>query len=212
MRFRCHNAVGLAARTAGLYALTLALLALPVFSLAAQTVSSKVYVGIDAGPVFATSQPGTRSGTGLGAGVMAGRQLLPQTAAELRLGFDYFGAPPLFISPGGCLGRVPCNPPTPQRVRIVTLTTDALVGGHTDDLAPFVLAGVGARYADSQPDPSYLDPRANTRELRPFAEIGTGLEIPVGVTRMSLELRYQIAVSDPGLPRWTLPARLAIRF
>ena len=171
-------------------------------TLGAQVDLARVYVGIEAGAVFDASQFSVRSSTGVSADVLAGRQFSDQAAGELRLGLEYFGRPTEFISPG-CPPNGPCNPPIAEQVVLVALGADAVIGGHRRTLTPILLAGTGARYAHAQPGPS---------DLAPYAELGTGLQLPIGAAHFGVEIRYQIAMADLGLPTWTVPATAAIRF
>ena len=169
----------------------------------AQAVSSRPYVGFEAGPVFAASRPG-RSSTGVEAGVIAGHEFLPEVAAELRLRMDYFTAPTVFISPGGCLGQTPCDPPQSQRVRIGSLAVDGVVGGRSNTSGPLGVFGVGVRNLDALP----LGPSG----IGSFAELGGGFRIPIHSAVASLEARYQMVFLNTQAPRWTLPTTLAVRF
>jgi hypothetical protein len=144
----------------------------------------------------------SRFGFGLAAGV--GRVLSSHEAVELRLGAELFAAPTPFHSPGGCLGFEPCNPPQPSDVRVPTLGADLVFFGDRRGTAPLALAGVGLRYITEAP--------AHSPELRPFGEIGAGVAHPLGTASLSVEGRWQIAASSGGLPRWTLPVGLNIRF
>jgi hypothetical protein len=160
-------------------------------------------VGIEAGPVFVGSKPG-RASTGVSIGLMAGNQFLPSAAAELRLGMDYFAPPPQLIPPGGCTGQVSCSSATSQRVQIVTVALDGVVGRRSDAPSLLGLMGGGARYLDVHP--------GGPSGLRPFAELGGGLRITIGAAIVSLEARYQIVVVKTDAPQWTIPTTVAIRF
>jgi len=169
----------------------------------AQSGSSGSYVGLDAGLTLDASEFSVRSGLGASIGGLVGRQLGRGAAAELRFGFERFGAPTRIINPGGCLGAVPCVFPTPERVHIATLGLDALARGSLENAIPFLLVGVGGRYVDAHPGRS---------EVRPYLELGTGIGIPVGGASMSVEVRYQLAFANSEFPAWTLPLALAVRF
>jgi hypothetical protein len=178
-------------------------------ALSAQIAPSTTYVGVEAGAVFDASQLNVRSGIGLTAGAVAGRQLSGQVGAELRLGLEYFGRPTEFVHP--CLPTGPCNYTLSEQVAIVTFGADAVLGSHRNIASPLLLIGAGLRRINSQPG-RVTPVLGGPSRLAPFGEVGTGVEVPIGVTRLSIETRYQIAVSDPGLPAWTLPVTLAIRF
>jgi len=169
----------------------------------AQLSHSRNYLGVDAGLSFDRSAFSVRSGIGLSAGGLVGRQVGQHAAAEVRFGFEHFGAPERIISPGGCLGTVPCVLPTPERIQIAALDLDMVASGSFGHAVPYMLIGAGGRYVNAHPGRS---------EVRPAVELGAGLGIPIGGPTVSIEVRYQLAKSNAELPGWTLPLALAIRF
>ena len=172
-------------------------------SIGAQTVSSRPYFGLEMGPVFTREQPG-RSSTGFGAGVIAGHEFRQTISGELRLRFDYFEPGTVFISPGGCLGQLPCELPRAASMSVGSLAADGLIGDPTSLPGPLGAIGLGVRHVDISP--------TGGGGFEPFTEFGGGLRIPIGRAVMSAEVRYQVTVGGTNGLRWTLPMTLGARF
>jgi hypothetical protein len=76
--------------------------------------------------------------------------------------------------------------------------------GNRRATAPIAILGAGLRYITGAP--------AHSPELRPFGEIGAGVAHSLGTVSLSLEARWQVAASSGGLPRWTMPVGINMRF
>jgi hypothetical protein len=181
-----------------------ALFAADISQVAAQTVQRAAYFSVEAGLATEPEQFSVRSPFGFALAAGVGRSLSEHRAIEGRFGVELFGAPTQIISPGGCLGQVPCSLPQPSVVRVFTLAGDLLFSRHLRATGPLVIAGAGLRYITEAPE--------HSPELRPFAEIGAGVARAFGAARVGIEARYQLAVSGADLPQWTMPIGINVRF
>jgi hypothetical protein len=172
--------------------------------LEAQVAPHPNYLSAEAGFAVEPPQFSVRSRLGFGIAADVGRVLSSHDAVEVRLGAEVFGAPTQFIIPGGCLGLGPCNPPQPSQVWVPTLASDLVFFGDRRATTPIAIVGAGLRYITEAP--------AHSPELRPFGEIGAGVAHPFGAATLSLEARWQVAASSGGLPRWTMPVGINMRF
>lgn len=174
-----------------------------VSPLMGQSATRDYYVAIEAGMAAQPDQFSVRSQLGAAVAFGAGRYFSTHAAVEARLGADFFAAPTQFISPGGCLGQGPCNPPRASPVHITTLAGDWVFSNRQRGTAPLILAGLGLRRITESP--------ATSPEVRPFAEVGAGIVHSLTRTSIGLEARWQLAPSRADLPRWTLPIGVNIR-
>lgn len=186
-------------------------LALSALSFAVVAVSAKAFsqqpkrydVQVHAGAVAQDGQFSVRTSFGATASIEVLRRLPHDFSAGPSLSVAGFSAPEQFISPGGCLRASPCNLPSPSAVRIATL---GAVGVYTppsgdDDVAPFLLAGVGMRYLTESPE--------RDSDTRPYAEVGLGTTI---FRRFVVRVRYQATQSGSELPSWAMPMTVGIAF
>lgn len=170
----------------------------------AQSAQHSIYASVSAGVAVEPDLFSVRSAWGGSAAVAVGRVLSSYTAIQGRAGAEYFAAPPQVIGPGGCLGRQPCNPPQPGAVTIATLAAEAVISGAPEILGPLLIIGGGLRHVSESPE--------QTSEIRPFLDLGAGLAFPIGSGSLGLEARYQLAAAHAGLPQWTLPIQVTVRF
>lgn len=169
----------------------------------AQALRAQGYVGLSAGVALQPFALGVRSDNGVDLAASVGRGVAPHTAVEARISIDRFARPLAFISPGGCLGGSPCNPPVPEEDRYATASGEIIWGGAIDRTMPMIIGGFGVRYASSD---------AGHNEWRPQIEAGAGMISPLGHTRLSIEARYQRSATTAAFPNWTVPISLTIRF
>jgi len=170
----------------------------------AQAAQHSMYASVSAGAAVEPDLFSVRSAWGGSAAVAFGRILSSHTAIQGRAGAEYFAAPPQFISPGGCLGQQPCNPPQASAVKIATLAADGVISPVPAISGPLLIIGVGLRNVSASPE--------QASEIRPFVDLGAGLALAIGSGSLGLEARYQLAAASGGLPRWTLPIQVTARF
>ena len=172
----------------------------------AQASSAESYTVISAGAAVEQPVYNQRSNVGVSGTGAVGWQISKHRAYEIRMSTAFFGAPGLFISPGGCLPALQC-PRSSEPSDVRTLTVGGNVIFSTDDAqheSLFTDIGAGARFINE-------DPGLGT-EVRPYAEIGAGITIPFANVSLVLEARGQFAPSSGGLSRFIAPITLGIRF
>jgi hypothetical protein len=169
-----------------------------------QAARRESFVLIEAGMATEEGQLGVRSDIGVALAAAVGRQLTRRLAVEARLGGAVFGAPEQFVSPAGCFGVVPCIPPSPSSVHMVTFGGNAILSSASPRVAPLLLAGIGIRYITEAP--------THGGESRPYAELGAGLATPIGAVSWRVNARIQVAPASGDLPRWTIPITTGVRF
>lgn len=141
-----------------------------------------------------------RSETGPTVGFALGHPLNSQLSVNGSLMAAIFGSPKQFVSPGGCLGSGPCDPPMASTVEVGTLGFGAEYALSRMSTTPLVTAGGGVRYLSESPQ------REN--DVRPFVELGAG----VLLGRWTVRARYQAASPGSDLPKWMMPITIGYRF
>ena len=195
-------------------------LALGATTLSAQSVPGSTFRSLGAGTAFLGTGTQARdypkSGFSLEAGV--GRQYLDRLAGEVDFDATYFRVPTheqqeiLFIS------AVPC-PPNANCVAPPIVTP----ASASNEVHSFALAVRGIYSAGPRESGGVLTAGAGLRHLVPhligdayvdaFGEVGTGVTVPLGGKRaVSIELRYQRAVSRSSLGGWMMPLAAHVRF
>lgn len=190
--------------TVKVIAATIAFVAISGSRGSAQSSDRSPYVSFGAGLATEPSAFNVRSGFGLALAAGVGRDLSTHTALETRLGGEFFGAPTEFISPGGCLGQVPCVLPRASSVHVVTLAANFVFSSGLHSTGPLLLFGAGLRDIAETPE--------RPAELRPVVELGGGIGHAFNAASVGVEVRYQLAAASAGLPRWTMPIGLNVRF
>ncbi len=185
-------------------ALVAAVSGIVVLPAQAQSTPHTFYFAMDAGMAAERAQLGVRSDIGVALAATIGRRLAGGLAVEASVGGARFGAAEESISPGGCLGVVPCSPPAPSPVHVITFGGNAIYTASSSHVAPILLAGAGVRYLSEAPEQS--------SETRPYAEFGAGIAMPIGAASWRISARMQVAPSTRGLPRWTVPIMTGVQF
>jgi hypothetical protein len=186
---------------------TLAFIAIAGARGRAQTVQPTTHFSVEAGLAAEPPQFSVRSEIGIALAASVGRDLSAHSAVELRLGGELFGAPAQVISPGGCPGQspsLPCLPPQPSSVHVITLAGNLVLSGGRRATGPLLFVGTGLRYITEVPE--------HPTDVRPFVEMGGGVAHSFGTASVGLEARYQLVASNPDLPRWMMPIGINVRF
>jgi hypothetical protein len=165
----------------------------------AQQRATHYEVGV--GMIAQQRQLGVRSGVGASATFSAGRQLTRGISVRGTAAAAAFGRPDPWGSTAACSSFVPCPPPpSPSRVRVATLGTNAEYVASRTGLEPIVFGGIGIRYLTESPQ--------RGADTRPYMELGCG----AAFRRWTLRVRYEAARPGSDLPKWMMPAALGFRF
>ena len=161
-------------------------------------------VQVNAGVIDQDGQLGVRSSVGATASAEVTKRIPHHLSVGPSVSVAAFPAPEPFVSPGGCLGAHPCNPPSASAVRIATLGVVGLYAPPAPDysnVAAFLLVGAGLRHLAESPERDSDD--------RPYGEVGFGLKM---ARRFVVRIEYQATRRGSELPQWALPVTLGIAF
>ena len=170
----------------------------------AQATPPASYFSVAVGMSIQPAELGVRSNYGVGFSAGIGTGVAARSSVEVRVGGQLFPEGDAYISPGTCWPEVPCDPPNPSEVRVLTVAADYILFEKTRGLGPTLILGVGYRHISEEPEAR--------PESRPFAEVGAGFSWPVGSTNLGLEGRLQLARASANMPNWTFPIGVNIRF
>jgi len=161
-------------------------------------------VQVNAGAIGQEGQLGVRTSLGATLSAAVTKRIPYHLSVGPSVSVAVFPAPEPFVSPGGCLGAHPCNPPSASAVRIATL---GIIGFYAppapdySDVAAFLLLGAGMRHLTESPE--------RDSDNRPYGEAGCGLKMG---GRFVVRIEYQATQPGSELPKWAVPVTLGIAF
>jgi len=172
----------------------------------AQFALGATYIEIGGGVAFQPDTIGAhdvRDRTGVAGTLAVGRYASPHLAYEGRLAFEHFGLTQELLPP--CPVGLPDCGIRSHEVKDLTLGVDAQLSTNHAAAAPLLIVGAGVRRIQQ------LEQVAGP-QVAPYAELGGGINVPLGGVALALEGRIQLSSVRDDLPRWTAPITLGLRF